>query len=248
MLAGERVDVVMPPAALIHRIFTRAQKQAALMGTLGAARKPLARYVEAFGGVDQLFDFRQQIGAAILTTLGTHYFPDILLNLRNSLNTAELQQLAGLSAVTLTGLRDISVDWQKKMLRVVRDTLPTATALTPSPDGLVVIPPATAGVPARIDQTAQHMGLINTVVTERNNDGTAGRNLIFNGLGVCVAEVNYGNHGGTAVSGHLHVYPVWALPITGHHASGVPHFAMADYPALWRALPAGVAAARALGT
>ncbi len=248
MLAGESVDVRMPPAAIMQRVFSAAQKQAALMATLGAARKPLARYIETFGGADSLFAFHQQIGAAALTTLGQHYFPDLLLNLKNSLTVADLQQLAGLSLVTLTGLRDVSIDWQKKMLRVLRDTMPNATAITPPPNGAVLVPAATAGVPAHIELTAQHMNLINTVVTERNNDGAASRNLIFNVLGVCVAEVNFANHGGTAVSGHLHVYPVWAMPITGHHISGVPHFAMADYPVLWRAMPPNVVVARALGT
>ena len=228
--------------------FSFAQKQAAVNADLAGGRKPAADYIQKFGSVDKMFDFRQQIGSPALRTLVANYYPDKLHGLSTDLNTAQLQFLGGLTAPTLVALRDFKFDWVKAIIKVLRDTAPVATAITPLPGGAVGAPAATAGVPARVDQTAQHMNLVNTVVTERNAAGQATRNLIFNALGVCVAEVNFANHGGTAVSGHLHAYPVWAMPCTGHHASGTPDIPMVDYPALWRALPGGVAPMRALGT
>ena len=225
-----------------------AQKRALMTPHLAGAKGTLNEYVDSFGSVSTLYNFYQQVGAVPFATLGLHYYPDQMKSIKNNWTGPEITQLTGLSALTLTALEAVSLDWQKSMLRVLRDTLPTATALTPPPNGAMLVPGATGGVPARVDQTAQHMNLVNTVVTERNNAGNATRNLIFNSLGVCVAEVNFDNHGFNAVSGHLHVYPVWAMPITGHHISGTPEFQMADYPVLWRALPGGVNPMRALGT
>ena len=245
---GERVAIRGRRRAWIHAVFSYAQKQAALAIDLAAGRKPAPRYLEAFGGVEKMFDFRQQIGSGTLQTLVANYYPDLLLDLKKDLSTAELQFLAGLSANALQGLRSISIDWQKKILRVLRDTAPVATAVMALPGGGVAVPPATPGLPAPLSQTTQYVALANTVITERDDNNDATRNLIFNALGVCVAEVNFDNHGGTAVSGHLHPYPVWSMPITGHHISGTPHIDMADYPALWRALPIGVNPRTALGT
>lgn len=228
--------------------YSYAQKQALLATDLAPGRKAANLYLQKFGGVDRMFEFRQQIGSGTLQTLVANYYPDLLFDLKNDLNTAELQFLAGLSAVALQGLRAISIDWQKKILRVLRDTAPVATAIMALPGGGVAVPPATAGLPAPLSQTSQYVALANTVITERDDNNDATRNLIFNALGVCVAEVNFDNHGFTAVSGHLHPYPVWAMPITGHHISGTPHIDMADYPALWRALPPGVNPRTPLGT
>jgi hypothetical protein len=237
---GEPVVVRAQPVASVLCVYTENQKRGLMGNALAGAKDLLNGYIQSFGSVNALWAFYSALGAGAFTTLGLHYYPDQMKSLKNNWTTPELQQLVGLSALTLTGLESVSLDWQHRMLRVLRDTLPNATAVTPRPNGLALVPAATVGVLAHVDQTAQHLNLANTVVTERNNNGVATRNLVFNGLGVCVAEVNFDNHGFNAVSGHLHVYPVWAMPITGHHISGTPEFAMADYPALWRALPVGV--------
>jgi hypothetical protein len=247
VVRGEPVVVRAQPAAAILCVYTELQKRGLMGLSLAGAKGTLNQYIQAFGSVNTLWAFYTAVGAGTFATLGLHYHPDQMKSLKNTWTTADLQRLVGLSALTLTGLESVSLDWQDRMLRVLRDTLPNATAVTPRPSGVPLVPAATVGVLAHVDQTAQHLNLANTVVTERNNNGVATRNLIFNGLGVCVAEVNFDNHGFNAVSGHLHVYPVWAMPITGHHISGTPEFQMADYPALWRALPVGVNPRTALG-
>lgn len=228
--------------------FSQAQKQAAFTPCFAAAPKPVASYVTAMA-IDPIHNLFVAIGAAALTRLATAFYPDKLKSFVKDLTNAELGQLGGMNLATLQSFNQMAPSWVKAMLRVIGGPAPV-TFHNCAPGGLPV--PAVAGLVLNangtIDQTTAQAALVNSVVTERNGAGAATRNLIFNVAGNCVGEINFANHGGTAVSGHAHVYPITCVPLTGHHAMGTPHIDMADYPAAWRTLPAGVNPATALGT
>lgn len=227
--------------------FTEPQKQNALAPAFANARKPLGDYIQKFGSVDRLFELHQA-NATHLGKLVQAFYPDQLYSFVRDLTPAELQRLAGLSQATLNSLGEMIPSWVQTMLKVVANVAPTRTALMPLPNGTAGVPTATPNLGTRIDQTSTQDGLKGHVVTERNASGNATRNLIFDAQGNCVAEINFDNHGGTATSGHAHVYPVKCIPITGHHVSGTPHLMLGDYPPSWRQLPTGVNPHRALGT
>jgi hypothetical protein len=177
----------------------------------------------------------------------TAFYPDQLYSLRRDLPAMQMTQLGNMQPGTLNSLGNVAADWVKSMLGIIQGTNPANFVNTNAgglPAGIVgVIANANGG----IDQTSTQALLPNYCVTELNPAGAAVRNLLFSAAGNCVAEINFANHGGTAVSGHAHVYPVMCVPLTGHHAMGTPHIMMADYPAVWRQLPVGVAPATALG-
>jgi len=149
------------------------------------------------------------------------FYPDKFKSLYKGLTVPEFSQLAGMHAATLNSLGELaSPEWVRTVLRIISGTVPV---------NFITVPPAPGP------------GILT------NHAGNATRNLIFSALGNCVAENNYANHGGTAVSGHAHVYPIKCVPLTGHHVMGTPHINMADYPMSWRQLSAGVNPATALG-
>jgi len=225
--------------------FTAQQKQLAFAPCFAAARKPMQDYIDRLT-VDELFNLHTAIGAGSLTRLAASFYPDLLYSLKRDLTSAELTQLAAMGANTLQSFGEMAPDWIKGMLRVIRAPAPV-NSHNSAPGGLPALAGLVLNANGALDQTSSQPTLVNSVVTERNGQGNATRNLIFDASGNCVAEVNFANHGGTAVSGHAHVYPITCVPITGHHASGTPHIDMADYPAAWRQLTGGVNPATALG-
>lgn len=216
------------------------QKRTALTPCFVGALKPLQDYENRMT-LDTLYTLYSGVGAVRLTRLASSFYPDKLYSLNRDLTTAELTQLANMGIATLRSFGQMVPSWVKALLRVIRGPVPIQF-FDPAPDGVLLNPNGT------LDQTSTQPLLMSSVVTERNGAGAVTRNLIFDGAGNCVAEVNFANHGGTAVSGHAHVYPILCVPITGHHAMGTPHVDMADYPAVWRQLPVGAAPATALGT
>lgn len=225
---------------------TPAQKQTAMMPAFNNPRKPMQSYIDKIG-VDTLYSMYTS-SAPTLTLLVTAFYPDQLYSLRRDLSAAQLARVSGMHAATLNSLSSMSVDWIKSMINVITNTTPTVFVNTQAGALPVGIAGVIANANGAIDQTSTQTALANYCVTELNGAGNAVRNLIFSGVGNCVAEVNFANHGGTAVSGHAHVYPTMCVPITGHHVSGTPHIDMADYPAVWRQLPNGVNPATQLGT
>ena len=223
--------------------YDKTQKQNILTPRFANARKAMARYLEVID-LDTLFKIHQDLGANDFTKLVNAFYPDQVRSLHKGVSGQELAQLAAMSAGTLNSLGQLaSPDWVKALLREIAGT---------TPQHFVQVPPIPVGViqnnNGNIDQTSTQAQLQDSCVTELNGNGDAVRNLIFSAAGNCVAEVNFANHGGTAVSGHAHVYPIKCVPITGHHVMGTPHVDMADYPALWRQLPMGVNPHTALGT
>lgn len=205
-----------------------AQFQALFVG----AAKPYAKYEQSMGSHQALYTLFTTLGRVRFQNLVGNLFPDQIKSLARGLTRAELTTVSGMTAATLGSLSAVNASWIKSTLRTVAN----------------INPPLGAQIaPNTLSQTASHLAHANTVVTEVIL-GRSPRNLIFDGSGNCVAEINFGNHGGTATSGHAHIYPVHSMPITGHHISGVPHFGNHDYPAGWRALPVGVVPARALWT
>lgn len=225
---------------------TSAQKQAAMTPCFVTARKLIQNYIDKIG-LDTLYSM-YTASAPTLTLLVTAFYPDQLYSLRRDLSAAEMTQLSGMRAATLNSLGNVSADWVKSMLRVISNTTPATFVNTVAG----ALPAGIAGVTANnngaIDQTSTQAALVNHCITELNPAGAAVRNLIFSNAGNCVAEVNFANHGGTALSGHAHVYPIMCVPLTGHHAMGTPHIERLDYPVVWRQLPVGVNPATALDT
>ena len=199
------------------------------------APKTYAQYETAFGSKAALYNLFQSLGQARFQRL-LCLFPDQAKSLSVGLTALELQAVTNMSAATVTSLREVNAMWIKNALRIIGNvTAPVAA-------------PATVA-PGAVNQTATDPTRANQVVTEVTpGTNLAPRNLIFDANGTCVAEINFGNHGGTATSGHAHVYPVAGMPITGHHVSGTPHFGNGDYPAIWRALPGVIQPARQLWT
>ena len=196
------------------------------------AAKAYALYEKAFGDQKSLYAVYQRLGQVQFLNLVNNLYPDQVKSLVKGLAHNELTAVATMSAGTVASLSAVNATWIKGVLTTIAN----------------VNPPAGAQIaPNTLSQTNTQLAHANTVVTEVNA-GFSPRNLIFDANGLCVAEINFGNHGGTATSGHAHVYPVKCMPITGHHISGVPHFGNGEYPAGWRALPAGVAPAQALWT
>jgi hypothetical protein len=225
---------------------TDAQKLAAITPGFAGSRKPITSYIEKIT-LDKLHSLYTALGQAPFTRLTSSFYPDQLFSLQRDLTTAELTQLAGMTVATLQSFSTMTPQWVKSMLLVIRGNGigPALASYVPG------VSPALGGLVnnanGAIDQTSTQPSLINTIVTERNPGGAAVRNLIFNNSGNCVGEINFANHGGSATSGHAHVYPIMCVPITGHHAMGTPHIDMADYPVAWRALPGGINPATALG-
>jgi len=223
--------------------FSSAEKQTAITPCFAQARKPLADYIRLVS-IDALYTiYTAPFGPARLTSLVRGFFPDQLRSLQRDLTGPELLALGAMNLNTLQSLGQMTPGWVKAMLRTITGTLIVNFHTWPLPPGVVVVLNANHA----LDQTSTQPGLPSSIVTELNGAGAAVRNLIFNAAGNCVGEINFANHGGTAVSGHAHVYPITCVPLTGHHAMGTPHIDMADYPAIWRQLPAGVAPATALG-
>src|SRR5271166_3892351 len=181
---------------------TPQQKLAALTPCFVGARKALQDYINKLT-LDRLYTSYTAIGAARLTRLAAAFYPDLLKSLTCDLTTAELTQLADMSPITLNSFGQMTPQWVKAMLGVIRG---------PAPNVFHISPPLPAGVVLNtngfLDQTSSQVALVNSVLTERNGANAATRNLIFNAAGNCVAEVNFANHGQTAVSGHAHVYPI----------------------------------------
>jgi hypothetical protein len=208
----------------------------AFQALFAGSPKPYAQYEQVFGGKAALYNLYQSLGQPRFQRLVQCMYPDLVKSMSTGLTALELQTVTGMTAATLTSLREVNAAWIKGALRIIANvTAPVAA-------------PATVA-PSTVNQTATNPALANQVVTEVNpGTNLVPRNLIFDANGTCVAEINFGNHGGTATSGHAHVYPVAGMPITGHHVSGTPHFGNGDYPAIWRALPGHLAPARVLWT
>lgn len=207
---------------------------ATFLALFGNAAKPYAQYEQRFGGKQQLYALHQAVGQLKFSKLIQGFYPDQLKSLSIGLTTRELQQVGDMTQATLNSLREVNANWIKNTLRIATTVRPTISVQVP---------------PNSVNQTAQDPARANQIVTEVNPaTNQAPRNLIFDNRGVCVAEINFANHGMTATSGHAHIYPVAAMPITGHHVSGVPHFGQGDYPDAWRSLPLGITPARILWT
>jgi hypothetical protein len=204
----------------------------------------MAEYIRIMG-LDTLYNLDKTLGVAGFSKLVCAFYPDILSSLHKGLTPAEFLRLSQMNAGTLNSLGNLaSPQWTKSMLKVISGMPPMNFVTAPVPAG----PGVVLNHAGNIDQTSTQTALINSCVTELNVTGNATRNLIFNALGNCIAEINFANHGYSAVSGHAHVYPVKCVLSTGHHAIGTPHVDMADYPPTWRQLPAGTNPATPLGT
>lgn len=197
------------------------------------ASKPYARYEATCGGKDKLYALFHTLGQARFVRLVQGFYPDQLKSIMVGLSVLEQQQVGNMTLPTLVSLREVNATWIKSVLRVATNVNPVISILV---------------APNSVVQTLVDPARANHLVTEVNAAMQSPRNLIFDNRGTCVAEINFFNHGMTATSGHAHIYPVGAMPITGHHVSGVPHFGQGDYPPAWRALPAGITPARALWT
>ncbi|QJE01953.1 hypothetical protein HH212_19610 [Massilia forsythiae] len=197
------------------------------------APKPYAQYEATCGGKDKLYALFHTLGQVHFVRLVQGFYPDQLKSIMLGLSTLELQQVGNMTLPTLVSLREVNATWIKNVLRVLTNVSPVVSVQV---------------APNAIVQTLVHPARTNQLVTEVNANMQSPRNLIFDHKGICVAEINFSNHGMTATSGHAHIYPVGAMPITGHHVSGVPHFGQGDYPAEWRALPPGITPVRPLWT
>lgn len=217
---------------------TRSLPQIAtlLAPVFAGARKPYQQYVDKIT-LQVLYRMYMTLTAATLTPLATAFYPDQLKLLLRDLTRQELTHLAAMNVATLQSFSEMNTPWVRSMLRIIASPPPTVFA-----DFLLgAVPPAyLVNANGVLDQTSTQPALQDTVLTERRNATTAVRNLVFNAAGNCIAEINFANHGGTAVSGHAHVYPVMCVPLTGHHAMGTPHVDGADCPAAWGNLPGGV--------
>lgn len=222
------------------------QKQAHLAPQFAGARKPLANYISKIG-LDRLYDVQNGPGGANLTRLSTAFHPDVLYSFINGLTAPELQRFSQMNQPTLNSMSTMMPPWVKAMLRTISAPVP-ALFVTVPPGGPAGMAGVILNANGAIEQTSTQIAFANTLVTELVAPGICTRNLIFSAAGNCVAEINFDNHGGTAVSGHAHVYPVMCIPSTGHHAIGTPHVDMTDYPLTWRQLPGGVNPRRVLGT
>jgi hypothetical protein len=87
----------------------------------------------------------------------------------------------------------------------------------------------------------------NQLYTVQSAANTAQKNYIFDAQGICVAEVDFGNHGGDAVSGHCHPFGLPGCVAFAHHNAGGVHLGRAEYPQTWQAIPGGWAYAVQLG-
>lgn len=223
--------------------FTQQQKLQRITPRFIGSRKPMQDYIRLLD-VDTLFTIDQRLGAGNFSKMVHAFYPDKFKSLYKGLTGPEFSQLAGMHAATLNSLGELaSPEWVKTVLRIISATVPVNFITVPPAPG----PGILTNHAGNVDQTSTQNLLVNTCVTELNPAGNATRNLIFSALGNCVAEINFANHGGSAVSGHAHVYPIKCVPLTGHHVMGTPHINMADYPMTWRQLPAGVNPATALG-
>lgn len=220
------------------------QITALLAPAFAGARKPFQQYVDKVTLLE-LYRAYMALTAATLTQLAAAFFPEQLKLLLRDLTQQELGHLGGMNLATRQSLGQMNGPWVKAMLRILNAPPPTVFA----DFQLGAVPPAyVVNANGALEQTSTQPGLQNTVLTERTAAAIASRNLIFDAAGNCVAEINFANHGGTAVSGHAHVYPVACVPLTGHHGMGTPHVDMADYPPAWRTLPGGVNPGTPLGT
>lgn len=226
--------------------FTPAQQLAAITPCFAGAKKPLAAYL-ALSPLDGLHKLYTAVGGAPrMTRLAASFFPDQLKSLRLDLTSMELTHLGGMTIATLQSFTQMTPQWVKALLRTITSPVPTVFVNLPV-GGAAGIVGLVLNNNGALDQTSTQNVLANTLLTELNAVGAATRNLIFNASGNCVGEINFANHGGTAVSGHAHVYPILCMPLTGHHVMGTPHIDMADYPAVWRQLPVAVAPVTVLG-
>lgn len=218
---------------------TAAQKRAGLLPLFPDAGR-LASWEADFKGIDKLCAFRQEIGDAALQRLAaTFAYGGPVRALASKLSApyrvTGLQLLANMSAVTRGRIAALPPESGEVILTTILtngnpNNFQQGPNLPPNPVTGLLVDPARPNT-------------VYTVIPV----AAAQKNYIFDGAGVCVAEVDFGNHGGDAVSGHCHVFPIPGRVNLAHHNEGGIHVGLVEYPVLWRTLPVGVNPATAIG-
>jgi hypothetical protein len=217
-----------------------AQKRANLLPRFPNAAR-LDNWEADFKGIDKLYKFREEAGDLVLQRLAaTFTYGGPVRALESELpggqRLAGLQTFAGFSPTTRTRVGALPASSQAAILVAILDN-PNPNNFQSGPN----LPPSPA-TGKLVDATRP-----NTVYTVLDAVGNANKNYILDVGGVCVAEVDFGNHGGDAVSGHCHVFPIPGVVALAHHNEGGIHVGLVEYPAIWRTTPAGVNPAQAIG-
>jgi len=231
---------------------TEQQKRAALQGQLPDAGK-LTKYIQQWGSVDKLYAFMKAIGDANFATLTADYYADKLKNLYDALaqgiRTAAMQKLAGLSQVSRDRIRDMYPHVDTKGGGYELNTNAQAAVLTALVwNGPFAAHQSGANLAMNPQGLLQDPNRANQLYTVLTGGGQGQKNYIFDSSGMGVAEVDFGNHGGDAVSGHCHPFGLPGCVAFAHHNAGGVHLGLNDYPIAWRALPGGVQPQTAIGT
>lgn len=214
----------------------------------------LNKYIQQWGGVSKLYAFMHAIGAANFATLANDYHPDklrgVYLDLPEQLRVQAMQILANLSNVERLRIRDLYPHVVTNEGGYALNTMAQASVL----EALSIQGPFAAhlsGANIPLNPVTGLLGDItraNQLYTVLAAPASAQKNYVFNSVGICVAEVDFGNHGGDAVSGHCHPFGLPGCVAFAHHNAGGVHLSLTGYPIAWRALPALVAPAVPLGT
>jgi hypothetical protein len=232
---------------------TAQQIRAALLPSFPDAGT-MEKYITKWGSEQKLWEFRTRIGAVSLATLAADYYADALHSiwqkLSKSYRDAGLQRLAGLSGVSRGRIKDmyphtgqttggytLNIDCQVAILEAIGNK-PTPTTFNQGPN--LPLNPATGKL--------EYPLRVNEVYTVLTGGGQGQKNYIFDNNGMGIAEVDFGNHGGDAVSGHCHPFGIPGMVNFAHHNAGGVHLGLVEYPVIWRQLPVGVAPQTAIGT
>ena len=226
-------------------LLLQAMLPAPLLGRLNG-------YITAWGDTTKLLAFTRRIGAGAFATLVADYYGDKLFNMYMAvpalLRDNAMITLAGLSAITRGRIADIYPHVVINGGGYLLNTIAQAAIMEALLFGGIVLPPLSGpniplnpvtgllGDPTRANQ-------LYTVLSA----GAGQKNYIFNAAGICIAEVDFGNHGGDAVSGHCHPFGLPGCVAFAHHNAGGVHVHAGEYPAAWATLPVGILPAVQLG-
>ncbi len=219
------------------------QKRAAIANQIADASK-LAKYIQQWGGVAKLYAFMKAVGDANFGLIAADYFAEKLFSLYETLpkdiRIGALQKLAGLSQVSRQRVRDMypHVDW--KMGGYAANTSAQACVLKALCLNAALTHANGANLPLNVSGLLEYALRANQVYTVEPAANVAQKNYIFDGAGVCVAEVDFGNHGGDAVSGHCHVFGIPGAVAFAHHNLGGIHLGINEYPIGWQAVGVAV--------
>jgi hypothetical protein len=223
---------------------TADQIRAALLPLFPDAGK-MEKYIKQWGSPQALWEFKNRIGNAELTTLAADYHADMLHSIWQKLSKSYrdngLKKLAGLSGVSRGRIKDmyphtgqakggyeLNVDCQVAILEAIGNK-PTPTTFQNG-----------ANLPMAASGKLEYPLRANQVYTVLTGAGAGQKNYIFDNNGMGIAEVDFGNHGGDAVSGHCHPFGIPGAVNFAHHNAGGVHLGLVEYPVIWRQLPGGV--------